>query len=203
MAQVLQRTAYNAPRFAEGTVNLPLRFRQASKVIVFLVAILGLMVLCGWAFNIPTLTYIRPTFQSMKVNTALSFLFLSAGLWLASNDERPRRRRLLGLLVVIVSGATLAEYVFHVQLGIDQLFFHDNRTPSLSAFHGRMAISTAICLLFLGCAVTLIGTKVALALRNSLVGASFAFSLVVLCGYLYGVQYLYTVTSFSTIGLHT
>jgi len=89
---------------AAEALDFAYRFRQASQVIAFLVATLGLVVFCGWAFHVPALTYIQPTLQSMKVNTALSFLCLGAGLWLAGNDERQRIRRILGLLVVIIAG---------------------------------------------------------------------------------------------------
>ena len=183
--------------------RLASRFRQASKAIAFHVTTLGLVVFCGWAFHVPTLTYIRPTLQSMKVNTALSFLCLGAGLWLAGYDERQRSRSILGLLVVIIAGATLAEYAFHISLGIDQLLFRDTRTPSLSAYPGRMAIATAICLLLLGSSVMFLGLKKALVLQRALVVACFAFSLVALCGYLYGAESLYSITSFSTVGVHT
>ena len=190
------RKAVEVPRLAS-------RFRQASKAIAFLVITLALVVLCGWAVNVPVLTYIRPTLQSMKVNTALSFLCLGAGLWLAGNDERQRGRSILGLLVVIIAGSTLAEYAFHISLGIDQLLFRDTRTPSLSAFPGRMAIATSICFLLLGSAVMFLGLKKALVLQRALVVACFAFSLVALCGYLYGAESLYSITSYSTIGVHT
>src|SRR6516165_8051426 len=79
------------------------RFRQASQVIAFFIFTLGLVVLCGWIFDIPALTNIRPTFQSMTVNTALSFLCLGAALWLAHNDERQRSRRTLAFLVIIIA----------------------------------------------------------------------------------------------------
>ena len=188
---------------ADEVPRLAHRFRQASQVIALLVAALGLVVLGGWAFDVPTLTYIRPPFQSMKVNTALCFLFLGAGLWLAHDDKRQRSRRILGLAVAIIAGATLAEYAFHVSLGIDQLFFRDTRTPSLSAYRGRMAIATALCFLFLGLAVAFLGVRKAIVLQRALVTACFALSLVALCGYLYGVQSLYSMTAFSTMGLHT
>jgi PAS domain S-box-containing protein len=184
-------------------LSLPHRFRQVSQVIALLVATLGLAVLCGWAFHVPALTYIRPTLQSMKVNTALSFLFLGAGLWLADNDERQRLRRILGLLVVVIAGATLAEYVFHVSLGMDQLVFRDTRTPSLSAYPGRMSIATAICFLLLGLAVTFLGLKKAIAVQRALVTACLAISLVALSGYLYEANSLYSITAFSTMALHT
>ena len=183
--------------------DLAYRNRQASQVIALLVATLGVLVLCGWAFNVPALTYIRPAFQSMKVNTALSFVLLGAGLWLAHNDERQRTRSILGLVVVAIAGATLVEYAFQLSLGIDQLLFRDTRTPSLSAYPGRMAIATALCFVLLGLAVMFLGIKKAIALQHALVASCLAFSLVALCGYLYGVQSLYSITSFSTMGLHT
>jgi PAS domain S-box-containing protein len=139
----------------------------------------------------------------MKVNTALSFLCLGVGLWLAHNDDRKRARHILGLLVVIIAGSTLAEYAFHVNLGIDQLLFRDTRTASLSAYPGRMAVATAFCFLLLGSAVTFLGLKKWLALQRSLVGTCFTFSLVALCGYLYGVKSLYSSTSSSTMAVHT
>jgi PAS domain S-box-containing protein len=139
----------------------------------------------------------------MKVNTALSFLCLGAGLWLAGNDERQRNRRILGLLVVMIAGSTLAEYAFHISLGIDQLLLRDTRAPSLPAYPGRMAIATAICLLLLGLAVMFLGLKKALVVQRALVVACFAISLVALCGYLYGVESLYSITPFSTMAVHT
>jgi PAS domain S-box-containing protein len=183
--------------------RLAYRFRQASKAISAIVASLGLVVLGGWAFNVPALTYIRSSFQSMKVNTALSFLCLGVGLWLAQDKKWQRIRRILGLFVVVVAGLTLVEYAFHVSVGIDQLLFRDTRTPSLSAYPGRMAIATATCFVLLGLAVALLGTKKAVALRHSLVAVCFALSLVALCGYLYGVHSLYSITAFSTVAVHT
>jgi hypothetical protein len=190
-------------REASEDLSLPHRFRQVSQVLAFLVATLGLVAFCGWAFHVPALTYIRPALQSMKVNTALSFLFLGAGLWLAHNDQRQRLRQILGLLLVVIAGATLAEYVFHVSLGMDQLIFRDTRTPSLSAYPGRMAIATAICFLLLGLAVTFLGLKKAIAVQRALVTACLAISLVALSGYLYEANSLYSTTAFSTMALHT
>lgn len=179
------------------------RFRQASEISALLVASLGLVVLGGWVFNVPALTSIRPTFVSMKVNAALSFLTLGGGLWLAQDDKWPRSRRILGIAVIVLAGLTLAEYAFRINLGIDQLLLRDTRIPSLSAYPGRMAIGTATCFLLLGLAVALMGTTKAIALRHSLVAPCFAFSVVALCGYLYGTKSLYAVTAFSTVGLHT
>jgi PAS domain S-box-containing protein len=180
-----------------------LRFRQVSQVLALLVAALGIVVLCGWTFNIPSLADIRSTLQSMKVNAALSFLFLGAGLWLAHNDQRPRSRRILAFLVIIIAVVTLTEYAFHIGLGIDQFLFRDTSAPSLTAYPGRMGVATAICFLLLGSAVTCLGLNRAIALQRALVGACLVLSLASLCGYLYGVESLNSTTAFSTMALHT
>jgi PAS domain S-box-containing protein len=106
-------------------------------------------------------------------------------------------------LVVVIAGLTLAEYALHVSLGIDQLFFLDMRTPSSLAYPGRMATVTAICFLCLGLAVTFLGLNKLIAVQHALVASCLALSLLALCGYLYGVQSLYLITSFSTMALHT
>ena len=181
--------------------GLSRRFRQASQVISFLVTTLGIVVLSGWAFDLPTLTSIRPAFQSMKANTALCFLLLGAGLWLAHTHERIRR--VLGFLVVVIAAATLAEYVFNVNLRIDQLLLRDTRIPSLPPYPGRMAVASAICFVFLGLAVTFLGVKKVNVLLRALVAACFALSVVEMCGYLYGVASLYSIPSFSAVAVHT
>ena len=179
------------------------RFHQASQALAIFVATLGLVVFCGWAFDLPILTYIQPTFHSMKVNTAVSFVLLGAGLYLAHNDEWQRIRRFLGFLVVVIAGATLAEYAFHASFGIDQLLFRDTRTLSLSAYPGRMAIATTICLSLLGLVVVCSGLKKALVVQRSLACVCLAISLAALCGYVYGANSLYSTKLFSVIAVHT
>jgi PAS domain S-box-containing protein len=173
-----------------------------SQVIAILVIALGLVVFIGWGFNLPALTYIQPAFEAMRVNTALSFVFLGAVLWLIQKDSWRRSRRVLALIVASLAALTLAEYAFHIDLGIDQLLFPDRRTP-LDAFPGRTGSATAICFLLMGLAITLREQKKALALQRALVGGCFVLSLVALCGYLYGVRSLYTLPSFSTMAPQT
>ena len=85
------------------------RFCHASQVIANLIVALGLVVFIGWAFNLPALTYLQPTFEAMRVNTALSFVLLGASVWLIQKDSWRRSRRVLALLVVILAALTLAE----------------------------------------------------------------------------------------------
>jgi protein-S-isoprenylcysteine O-methyltransferase Ste14 len=77
-------------RDEEDVPHLASRFRQASKAASSVVAAVGLVVLCGWAFKLPSLTLIWPTFASMKVNSAVLFVCLGAALWMAGDEERHR-----------------------------------------------------------------------------------------------------------------
>jgi len=151
---------------------------------------------------VPILTTIWPAFQSMKFNTAVLFLCLGIGIWMAADEQWQRSRRILGGIVVVTSGLTLAEYAFNIGLGIDQLFLRDTHT-SFAAYPGRMAIATATCFLLLGLAVLPLGLKKSRALQRAGVMICLAISLTVVCGYLYGVKSLYPITAFSTMAVHT
>lgn len=182
--------------------GLAIRFRQASKILSSFVAILGLVVLYGWFFDLPALTTIQPTLTPMKFNTAVLFLCSGMALWMAGDDKHQRIRRILGLVVAIIAGLTLVEYAFEINLGIDQLVFHDVRTP-VTAYPGRMSAATAICFLLLGLAVFFLGLRTALSLQRAGVALALSLSLVSLCSYLYGVKSLYSLTLFSTMAVHT
>jgi PAS domain S-box-containing protein len=178
------------------------RFRQGSRAIALVVTALGATGLCGWIFNLPALTTIRPATESMKFNTAVLFVCLGIALWTVSDDIRQRGRFILGLLIVLIAGLTLLEYLFGVSLGIDQFFVRDTRTPAM-AHPGRMGIATVSGFLLLGLAVLSLGRRKARFLQRAAVIVCFTLSLVGLCGYLYGIRSLYSISSFSTMAAPT
>src|SRR5580700_2259744 len=98
------------------------------------VTALGCLVLYGWAFHIEALKSILPGLVTMKVNTALGLIFSAASLLLQLPDAsrpalttRARIAHFLALLVTSIGAAALAEYVFGLNLGIDQLFLRDSQ----------------------------------------------------------------------------
>jgi PAS domain S-box-containing protein len=177
------------------------RFRQASQAIAVIVAVCGVVVVCGWIFHLPAVTAIQPAFVSMKFNTALSFVCLGAALWMSGNDQHRFARGTLGFCVAGIGGFTLAEYAFRRVPNIDQLFLRDTRADT--PYPGRMAIATAVCFLLLGMAVLLLEVKRARRLRQTAVAICLAVSLTALCGYLYRVESLYSIKPFSSMALHT
>ena len=75
---------------------------------------LDLLVLFGWYTHNQTLIQVSPAFfLPMQYNTALGPV--CAGV------NRPERRWRLAGLAFAIGGLTLVEYVFGVDLGIDQL----------------------------------------------------------------------------------
>src|SRR5450830_445274 len=108
------------------------------------VAALGLMVLTGWALDVPLLKSVLPNAVTMKANTALCFLLAGGALFLRLQTpswQRPAQG--MALAVAAIGLATLGEYAFGWQLGIDQLLFRES-TGTLYTLHpGRMPVYTA------------------------------------------------------------
>ena len=93
-------------------------FSAICGLIVFSVASI---VIYGWHGKIQALTQIDPSFAPMQYNTALGFLLCSLGLVSLILKQRIIGQT-LGILVAILGGATLSQYIFDVNFGIDNLF---------------------------------------------------------------------------------
>jgi signal transduction histidine kinase/CheY-like chemotaxis protein/CHASE3 domain sensor protein len=95
-----------------------------------------------------------PGAVEMKANTAIGICALSASLWLATRTGIRATRASLGLaLAVVALGlATLGQYAFDWNLGIDEAIFAD-RTIAFNAYRGRMSPYTAGAFVFAGLGV--------------------------------------------------
>jgi len=129
--------------------HLAASLQSFSRNAGLLVAWLGVFVLCGWLFGIPVLKSVIPGLASMKANTALGFVAGGTSLWLLQTQQgslwRRRLAHLCAALIVLLGALSLSEYVFGVQLGIDQLLFNDDSLPLATLAPGRMAPTTAWC----------------------------------------------------------
>jgi signal transduction histidine kinase/DNA-binding response OmpR family regulator/CHASE3 domain sensor protein len=106
-----------------------------------LVAALGLMVLVGWALDMPLLKSVLPGAFSFKANGALCFLLAGGALFLRLQTpgwQRPAQG--MALAVTIIGLATLGEYAFGWQLGIDQLLFREPAGAAYTTYLGRMSV---------------------------------------------------------------
>lgn len=128
-----------------------------------LVALLGAVILAGWAAQVAWVVGVLPHAPTMKANTALGFVLSGCAMLLHTlhgRFARPAAR--LALACSALAGAlavlTLLEYVFHTDLRIDQLLVADRITPAQS-FPGRMGVNSAICLLLSASCVWLLGWR--------------------------------------------
>jgi PAS domain S-box-containing protein len=109
--------------------------------------LLGAVVLLGWYTHNSALIQVSPAFVPMQYNTALGFLLSGAGLLAAVWSPLPTTKRLtqlLAVIVMLVGLLTLSEYLWSIDLGIDQLFM-EHYIDLLTSNPGRMAPNTALC----------------------------------------------------------
>lgn len=124
---------------------------RIPRVVALILLGLGLLVLIGWLLDLDPLKRVLPGLVSMKVNTALAFLFLGAGLAAAAPVD-PRHRsalgaRLFGGPVLALALLTLLQYLTGASLGIDEALIPDDDTTDTPAA-GRMSLVTALGLAF-------------------------------------------------------
>ncbi|HSA93453.1 MAG TPA: PAS domain-containing protein, partial [Terriglobales bacterium] len=205
-----QGSPLRAATFA--SINLLHSFRRFARAAGLGTTLVGLVVLCGWLFDIASLKSVLPDLVAMKFNTALSFVLTGIALWLLAPDSLSEGKRGLRFaamtcagLVALVGALSLSEYVFTWNAGIDQLLFTETG-PAVETSHlGRMAPVTALNFLLLGLALLLMETsrRVGQWLRFCLATAVFLAAFLCLIGYAYGVRHLYALGSFTPIALHT
>lgn len=126
-------------------------FMRFSRAVALLICAVALVVLAGWWWNRPLLTTMWPGQAVMTANAAIGFV-LSGGSLLLSQSRGPWRSRFgrwLSLAVLAIGTATLVEYLWVEDLGIDHLF---GVTPARwsGPWPGRMAEPVAVAFVLLG-----------------------------------------------------
>ncbi|MDH5632189.1 MAG: HAMP domain-containing histidine kinase [Gammaproteobacteria bacterium] len=167
---------------------------------------LGLLVLLGWVLNISTLFQLRSDWVPMQFNTALGFILANCAIlahWLRYDTIT----RTLAFLLLALSSLTLAQYISHTDLGIDQLFM-DAYVTTKTSHPGRMAPNTATCFLMAGLGLILISSQQhyrysfnMLVLLISTVIAAISYS--ALYGYLAGPVNTFDWGAYTLMAVHT
>lgn len=173
-------------------------------VIGGIAGVLGLAVLIGWQTHSVALIQLSPALAPMQFNTALCFVF--AGMALGCWGRAPRAAPILGGLVAAVGSVTLGEYLFHTNLGIDQLLFRSYLTTE-TANVGRMSPVSSFCFALAGLALILLGLSAAPRWRLLAVGALssivISITLVALLGYAFRLPGTYGWGQLTRIAVHT
>ena len=183
--------------------------RVYCEVIAFASVVGACLVLCAWTFHLESLKSVLPGFVAMKANTAVGLAFAGISLWLSlPGESRCRWRyiaRLFALLTALIGVATLCEYLFSVNLRIDQLLFSEPAGALATYAPGRMAPVSAAALVAIGLALLVMDWHVGRSLRAaqvlSLLGTLVAMLSV--SGYIFNATVLYRVLPYTQVALHT
>ncbi len=116
-------------------------------------AALGLVVIAGWHAHLPAVVQLHASFPAMQYFTAVCFVLGGLGLLAAALRWRNAAAS-LGGIVSALGWATLAEYVFGIDLGVDRLMDAYLSTPALHTH--RMSPIAAIAFGTLGAVLILV-----------------------------------------------
>ena len=178
-----------------------------TAVVCALVTVVGLAVLCGWAFGLPLLRSVVPGAVEMKANTALGLVASAAALSLmmrrrnSAGDGKTHRMgnapqpsplaSILSAAVALLGLLTLAEYAFDWNPGLDELLFKDT-AAAFNVARGRMSPYSAFVFVLLGVSLVALPSRRLSALTRA------ASGLVVLIGFLSLLGYLWNVSEIVT-----
>lgn len=122
--------------------------KTIPMVMGVLTAVIGFIVLWGWHTSNPTLTQFGSIFAAMQYNAALCFVAAGVGIISLANDDR-LLPFLLGIFIMLIGYLTLVEYLFNLNIGLDQLFMSVPTSNSVNS-PGRMYPTTTLMLSLIG-----------------------------------------------------
>ncbi len=129
----------------------------AGAVCGLLTVLLGSAVLVGWAIHSTFLIQIAPNLAPMQRNTAASFILVGFA-FLGIVLSRPRLTFICAAATATLASASILEYLFGANFGIDQLLGAAYITTKTSS-PGRMSPTTALCFLVLAAGFVLSQTR--------------------------------------------
>lgn len=179
-----------------------------SEVSSILIIIIGVLFLIGWAFDIAVLKSPGPDFSTIKSNVALCFVFIGLSLWLLQtkrlNQRNQRIARILAVIVALIGFLTITEYLFNINLGIDQILFQEAPGALNTSSPNRMAFNAAINILLTGIALLIFDSETKKGQRPAqyLIIAMGFISLLSITGYLYQASELYQIANYTGIAIY-
>ncbi|MDC0345039.1 CHASE domain-containing protein, partial [Alphaproteobacteria bacterium] len=181
----------------------------SSTLIIFstslLCLLMGLAVMVGWHTHNTSLIQISDSFAPMQYNTALGFVASGLGLFFLSSQWL-FPSLLSGFFLFILGIATLSQYIFGIDLFIDELLMKGYIFTKTS-HPGRMAPNTALCFLIFG--TILLNKFFHQASKHKHIVTIFlsllifVMSSLALLGYLIDVEEAYGWTNLTRMAFHT
>jgi PAS domain S-box-containing protein len=177
-----------------------------SGILVMLIGVVGLL---GWIFDIEPFKQFLHRGIAMKANTAIALLLAGMSLCLFILDQQHKWSRRLGqvcaVLVLIVGVLSFSEHLVGWNLGIDQIFFHEESGPPGSLSPGRPGPPATLCFILSSLALLLLHER---SKKNHILLQILALGIGLiaapgLIGYAYGAESLYGIAKSTAIAFHT
>ncbi len=180
------------------------RFKTISRIASAGVALIGLLGMVGWLFDVPILTTGMPGLTSMTFNTALGFIVTGTALALCGLEPQPRWQslalQLAGSLILALGVLSLGETLFGWNLGIDQLLHPQAEWSDPYSPPGRLSPGTAFGFALFGVALLVANRRLPGQGLASVVGL---VGLLAVLGYSYGAQWFYQMGPYTGMALPT
>ena len=185
------------------------RYRVTSTVCAVVTLTIGISGFLGWVFHNDFLKRIHPSLVTMKANTAICLILVSASALLlrdpAAADWKRRTGQVCAAVVLLVGLLTLSEHLFGWDLGIDQLLFQETVNQAGLSFPGRMGVASTLNCSFLGVSLLFLNAHSSrrFLVSNVSVLLVVGVTLLVFLYYFYGIEGQEPIAIYFTIALHT
>ncbi|MGB2926144.1 MAG: diguanylate cyclase [Limnothrix sp.] len=191
--------------FIQRVLLPPFSSRRALDFGAATLCLLGLVVMLGWFWRLRSLIQLHSQFVPMQFNTALGFTLLGLTLG-ALNHQRKAIATSCAAIVFLIGFLTLTQYLFDVDLLIDELLMKHYIVKATS-HPGRMAPNTALNFCLSSFSILLMGRsrlKWPYLFAASILGSLVAgLGMVAALGYLSQVETAYGWGKFTHMALHT
>lgn len=191
-----------------GPLSHPTGRRRFAFCVSTLTVLVCLSVIGGWQFDLPLLKSLIPGYVTMKFNTAFGLLVLSVTQVALIGTPSERQKWLVRLCTAVcfmIAAATLAEYSFGFDLGIDQLIYKDLDHFGRMYPPGRLAPVTAVSFVLttLGIAAIWLQRRPRYRLGQVCFLITGLISFQALTSYILGVQTSFGIAAHTRIAVHT
>jgi diguanylate cyclase (GGDEF)-like protein/PAS domain S-box-containing protein len=171
-----------------------------------LVMLVALTTLLGWWLDISALKSLFPNFTTMKANSAICFLLLGLASWLQIIQYKHSfLSQSIAIAASLIGLLTLIEYLFNINLNIDQLLFTDTANIGTGKPPGRMSSISALYFSVLGISIYLFSFQsrvhVILGQILALIGLLVGFSSFL--AYSYGMGAPDDVTGYASVSIRS
>ncbi len=127
-----------------------------GPILSVLVMTLGLAGMTGAIMHAPIFTMMFPGYIGMSFNSAFCFFISSIGIlvYVYSPPLNPKIVLIPALIVTVLAGVSLAQYIFDVDIGIDSVFLKHFATDD-KQYLVRMAQNTSMAFFLMGTSLML------------------------------------------------